>query len=92
MKWQEPLTKEQMAYYTSAYFDDMRDLEMRWAVWTPSSPTWDHDHCTFCGREISADSCEGRARVGYVDATDHAWVCERCFEALKHHFGWVVKS
>jgi hypothetical protein len=94
MATEAPLTEGQIAHYTSDFFECMRGLEMRRALWSRPSynPTWDHDHCTFCNKEISDSPSGDVLSWGYVDSGDNAWVCARCFEALKHHFEWVLRT
>lgn len=59
-----------------------------WQTYKPR-PNWDHDHCVFDSRRISAEP--GERNEGYV-TTDHRrhWVCKECFQDFAGMFKWKV--
>jgi hypothetical protein len=57
-------------------------------IYVPPSPSWDHDHCEFCGAKVSLN--EGDLREGYVTLDGKHWICDVCFNDFKERFRWVV--
>ena len=52
--------------------------------------SWDHDHCSFCGRKFS--NSVGDLHDGYVTDDRMHWVCSECFEDFRDEFGWHSNS
>ena len=56
------------------------------------NPTWDHDHCEFCGAEFSIRNDPDVLTEGYATENDYHWVCGKCFHELREDFGWSAKE
>lgn len=66
--------------------------ELRFTRWFSYRPGWDHDHCAFCGAEISDDTT-GHADYdeAWVTSDDsYTWVCSKCFDDFRENFTWTV--
>jgi len=53
--------------------------------WEQLDPTWDHDHCEFCGKKL-----EKPTDIGYCTTDQRYWICEECFHDFKEMFQWNV--
>jgi len=51
--------------------------------WNQPSPTWDHDHCEFCGEKLCRVT-----DLGYCTNERQYWICELCFDDFKAIFQW----
>ena len=60
--------------------------------WTQTRPHWDHDHCSFCGVEISASDEQGVLHEGYTTEDEYHWVCETCFVDFTPEMNWKMKK
>ena len=83
------------------------ESQFRGAVFTrkayvPSSPSWDHDHCSFCWAEFLPAGVaaheeptfhEGYATVGPPanPRPDYYWVCPTCFEDFRERLEWTTR-
>jgi hypothetical protein len=54
------------------------------------NPTWDHDHCEFCGAEFSLQETPDVLKEGYATDDDYHWVCGDCFRRFRGRFDWKV--
>jgi hypothetical protein len=52
------------------------------------SPTWNHDHCEFCGATFSL--YEGDLKKGYSTEDCYHWICYPCFEDFRYEYNWQV--
>lgn len=52
------------------------------------TPTWDHDHCSFCWDRFS--EYDGSLHEGYCTTDENHWICDTCFEDFKDMFGFQV--
>ena len=48
---------------------------------------WEHDHCEFCGTQITALS-----PIAYATEDDYHWICDTCFRDFREMFKWKVKE
>lgn len=62
----------------------LRDRSFLSRTYQPYSPTWEHEHCDFCGEKISL--FEGAEHEGYVTLDNYLWVCKNCFQDFKDAF------
>ncbi len=71
-------------------------------TYTQWSPTWDHDHCSFCWAEFVEDGSPeheaGTFHEGYSTPgppsqprEDYYWVCTPCFDDFRAHLGWKLR-
>ena len=56
------------------------------------NPTWDHDHCEFCGAEFSLQPGPDELQEGYATEDDYHWVCGKCFHDLQEEFRWTARE
>ena len=57
------------------------------------NPSWDHDHCEFCGSTFSLLDEPDHMNEGYSTLDDYRWICLSCFDDFKGLFLWnVVKA
>jgi hypothetical protein len=54
------------------------------------NPTWDHDHCDFCGDKFMVEDYPDVLHEGYSTVDDYHWICEKCYEDFKSIFQWMV--
>lgn len=60
--------------------DSIKDKKFKLVKWINNKKDWSHDHCDFCGVNISdKDSVENE---GYANG-DEDWFCKSCFEKYK---------
>jgi hypothetical protein len=59
--------------------------------WTRPRPSWDHDHCEFCGARFMEENLTDVVHYGYTTADRYYWVCEPCFRDFRARFGWTVE-
>lgn len=68
----------------------MKAQTLRWQQYIAYRPSWDHDHCEFCGTKLS--NGEGDLHEGYVTQDRYHWVCEKCFKDFREEFDWRVEG
>ena len=67
----------------------LRGKQFRWQRYVPPKPTWDHDHCAFCGETFS--TYDGDTLEGFVTCDGgYRWVCAVCFEDFRAEFDWEL--
>lgn len=66
----------------------LKGATLCWRTYTPYRPEWDHDHCEFCSRKLSART--GDINEGYSTADGYHWICRDCFADFKDLFEWTV--
>ena len=54
------------------------------------NPTWDHDHCEFCGVKFMEGGVGDTLHEGYATLDGRRWVCAPCFDDFRVSFQWVV--
>ena len=54
------------------------------------NPTWDHDHCVFCGTTFSLYVDD--LKRGYSTEDGYYWICEACFNDFRDEFNWSVTT
>ena len=72
----------------------LRGRRMKWMAWRSFRPGWDHDHCEFCGAEISDRPVDEHTEfnAAWVTADDeYHWVCPRCFDDFATRFAWITE-
>ena len=52
----------------------------------------DHEHCDFCFQKFMEgcngdDSCSSE---GYCTIDGKLWICDNCYNDLKHEFNWTI--
>lgn len=50
-----------------------------WSRFRAPKPSWDHEHCEFCGAKFSEDPNDLQLGYRTVERNDQRWVCEPCF-------------
>ena len=60
----------------------------RFRAYESPRPSWDHDHCEFCGGKFSL--AKEDLHSGYVTTDDQHWVCSPCFEDFREEMRWGV--
>jgi len=55
------------------------------------SPSWDHDHCEFCGTKFVSAVGSTECTLAYATEDEYRWVCDGCFADFQDRFQWVVK-
>lgn len=62
-----------------------------WRAYQRYSPSWDHDHCEFCGKTFAEIELIPEAlHEGYTTEDNYHWVCRTCFEDFNERFEWTV--
>ena len=56
----------------------------------PKNPSWDHDHCEFCGTKFMVDGGPEALCEGYQTLEDCRWICSTCFTDFRDRFGWEL--
>ena len=56
-------------------------------TWKQSRPSWDHDHCEFCGAKSSTASND--LHEGWATEDEYHWICRTCFTDFRERFGWI---
>lgn len=67
--------------------------QLRWMVWRPYRPGWDHDQCAFCQSEISDRPVDEHTlyNAAWVTASDeYTWICPSCFDDFRERFRWEI--
>jgi hypothetical protein len=54
----------------------------------PRNPSWDHDHCEFCGAKFMVEEGPDVLHEGYHTVDEYRWTCSTCFEDFRGRFGW----
>jgi hypothetical protein len=52
------------------------------------NPTWDHDHCEFCGATFMVEDGPNVLHAGYHTIDEYRWICSTCFADFRDRFGW----
>ena len=60
--------------------------------WTKTRGHWDHDHCEFCGIEISGIFGEDILNEGWANEDEYYWICDKCFNEFKDIYRWKIKQ
>lgn len=66
----------------------MRGVSFEWRCYEAPSPTWDHDHCEFCGAKFMELDHPEILREGWATPDPTApgcfrWVCNDCFRDFR---------
>ena len=61
-------------------------------TWKQTRDNWDHDHCEFCGTEISAAAGEEILNDGWTNEDEYYWICEKCFNDFKDLYEWKLRE
>jgi hypothetical protein len=56
------------------------------------NPSWDHDHCEFCGAKFMVEDVPDVLHEGYCTADQYRWICVGCFTDFREHFEWKVEE
>jgi len=56
----------------------------------PNNPEWDHDHCAFCHAKFMVEDYPDVLHEGYSTEDEYYWVCEKCVQDFREHFGWMI--
>jgi hypothetical protein len=61
------------------------------------SPTWDHDHCSFCGASFEVPGSEAAQgedvrTEGWTSEDEYEWICDVCFADFRDQFHWQVRA
>ena len=61
------------------------------------SPTWDHDHCSFCWTSFEVPGSKAAQdpdvrTVGWTSDDEYRWVCDTCFADFKERFRWRERT
>jgi hypothetical protein len=69
----------------------LRGVALSFRLYTRSSPTWDHDHCEFCGvRFAEAKVDSGAVHEGFATSDGYRWICATCFADFRERFSWQL--
>lgn len=60
--------------------------------WTQTRSNWDHDHCDFCGTEISNIINDEIQNIGWTNDDEYYWICETCFDDFKDLYQWKIRK
>jgi len=60
--------------------------------WTQTRDNWNHDHCEFCGAEISDLSGKDIFNNGWTTEDEYYWVCDKCFNDFKDLYQWNLSK
>ena len=52
------------------------------------TPTWDHDHWSFCWTKFAMEDYPGVLHDGYCTLDEYHWICSQCFDDFKDLFDW----
>ena len=63
----------------------LRGKQLLHKHWEQRSPSWDHDHCSFCWADFDKPT-----DIGYCTTDQYHWICEECFKDFKDMFQWEV--
>ena len=55
-----------------------------------SNPSWDHDHCEFCGAKFMVEDHPNVLHEGYCTTDQYWWICAICYEEFRDHFEWKL--
>jgi hypothetical protein len=58
--------------------------------YSPPRPSWDHDHCEFCGAKFMDADLPDVLREGYATVDEYHWICDTCFADFRERFGWTL--
>jgi hypothetical protein len=74
--------------------DDLSGVTLLRRVWRrpPWNPSWDHDHCAFCGAKFMVGDRPDVIHEGYCTEDEMSWICPPCFDDFRERFGWVVQD
>lgn len=71
--------------------------EFRRRAYEPYGPSWDHDHCEFCGAKFALPGVQPDAQsIGFTTTDKHErgagyyWVCCGCFDDFQVEFNWSI--
>jgi hypothetical protein len=64
---------------------------LQYKAYTAPRPSWDHDHCDFCGAKFMELQAEDILNEGYTTEDEYYWICEGCFEDFRELFQWTLK-
>lgn len=57
----------------------LQGMSFRWTAYRPPRPSWDHDHCEFCGAKFMQLPAEGILTEGFASEDGDRWICAPCF-------------
>ena len=66
--------------------DAIKDKKFKLIKWRQSQEDWTHDHCDFCGKNISDK--EGNESEAYTNKNDD-WFCKDCFRKYKDELNLI---
>jgi hypothetical protein len=76
----------------------LKGIRLQFRRYTQRSERWDHDHCTACWAKFAEFDRPDIQHEGHATCADYRfgacyeWVCETCFEELKHEMRWTADS
>ncbi len=70
----------------------LKGAALAWRAYSPSSETWEHDHCVFCWIKFMPGNQPGVLREGYATPDQYRWVCKTCFDDFRDLFEWQVQE
>jgi hypothetical protein len=56
----------------------------------PENPSWDHDHCEFCGAMFMVEDHPDVLHEGYATLDEYRWICDGCFRDFRDQFNWIL--
>jgi hypothetical protein len=76
----------------------LKGLRLQFCRYHRWSESWDHDHCSACFIKFSELDGPDIQHEGYATCDDYRlgaryeWVCQSCFEDLKHDLLWTAAT
>jgi hypothetical protein len=70
----------------------LKGVTLEWMRYRQYSPSWDHDHCSFCMARFQDSDEPDILREGYATLDEYYWICRNCFNDFKELFQWTVRN